>query len=142
MCSSNAYTSRRRNGMSQPKLAKLELQIMDTLWTRGSASIREIQEAFPEKGRPAYTTIQTTVYRLEGKKAVRRVKKAGNFHIFEAAVSRDAAQRKLIDDLLSLFGGSTQPVMAHLIESGRLTLDDVREAEKTLRQLERKEKAK
>ena len=128
--------------MAGPKLAKLELQIMETLWSRGPVSIREIQEAFPEKGRPAYTTIQTTVYRLEGKKAVRRVKKVGNFHIFEAAVSRTAAQRKLIDDLLALFGGRTQPVMAHLIESGRLTLDDVKEAEKTLRQLERKEKAK
>ena len=128
--------------MAGPKLAKLELQIMETLWTRGPVSIREIQEAFPEKGRPAYTTVQTTVYRLEGKKAVRRVRKVGNFHIFEAAVSRNAAQRKLIDDLLALFGGHTQPVMAHLIESGRLTLDDVREAEKTLRQLERKEKAK
>lgn len=126
--------------MPSPKLSKLELQIMETLWTRGSASIREIQEAFPEKERPAYTTIQTTVYRLESKKAVRRVKKVGNFHIFEAAVSRDAAQRKLIDELLALFGGRTQPVMAHLIETGRLTLDDVREAEKTLRKLEKKDK--
>ena len=123
--------------MSQPKLAKLELQIMDTLWARGSASIREIQEAFPEKDRPAYTTIQTTVYRLETKKAVRRLKKVGNFHIFEAAVSRNAAQRKLIDDLLALFGGRSQPVMAHLIESGKLTLADVKEAEKTLRLLEK-----
>ena len=95
--------------MAGPKLAKLELQIMETLWTRGVASIREIQEAFPEKGRPAYTTVQTTVYRLEAKKAVRRVKKVGNFHIFAAAVSRDAAQSKLIDDLLALFGGRTQP---------------------------------
>ena len=128
--------------MAGPKLAKLELQIMETLWTRGSASIREIQEAFPEKGRPAYTTIQTTVYRLEAKKAVRRVKKVGNFHIFEAAVSRDAAQRKLIDDMLALFGGRTQPVMAHLIESGQLTLEDVKEAEKTLRKLERKDNTK
>ena len=125
--------------MADPKLTKLELQIMETLWTRGSASIREIQESFPEKKRPAYTTIQTTVYRLEGKKAVRRVRKIGNFHIFEAAVSRDIAHRKLIDDLLALFGGRTQPVMAHLIESGRLTLADVKEAEKTLRKLERKE---
>lgn len=125
--------------MADPKLTKLELQIMDTLWTRGSASIREIQESFPEKKRPAYTTIQTTVYRLETKKAVSRVRKVGNFHIFEAAVSRDIAQRKLVDDLLALFGGRTQPVMAHLIESGRLTLADVKEAEKTLRKLERKE---
>src|ERR1700693_1878368 len=108
---------------------------METLWTRGSASIREIQEAFPDRARPAYTTIQTTVYRLEVKKAVRRVRKVGNFHIFEPAISRDAAQRRLIDDLLALFGGRTQPVMAHLIESGRLTLADIKEAEKTLRAL-------
>src|ERR1700726_2888767 len=99
--------------MSEPKLTKLELQIMEALWTRSHASIRDIQETFPEKHRPAYTTIQTTVYRLETKAAVRRVKKVGNFHIFEAAVSRDVAQRKLVDDLLTLFGGSTQPVMAH-----------------------------
>jgi BlaI family penicillinase repressor len=128
--------------MSKPKLTKLELQIMEALWRRGSASIREIQETFPEKLRPAYTTIQTTVYRLEGKKAVRRVRKVGNFHVFEAAVSRDAAQRKLVDDLLALFGGSTQPVMAHLIESGKLTLEDVKEAGKILRKLARKEKSK
>jgi BlaI family penicillinase repressor len=128
--------------MTEPKLTKLELQIMDALWTQRQASIRDIQEAFPEKHRPAYTTIQTTVYRLEVKKAVRRVKKVGNFHIFEAAVSRSAAQRKLIDDLLALFGGHTQPVMAHLIESGKLTLDDVKEAEKILRKLARKEKSK
>jgi predicted transcriptional regulator len=127
--------------MREPKLGKLELQIMETLWTRGQASIREIQEAFPERARPAYTTIQTTVYRLEGKKAVRRVRKLGNFHIFEAAVSRSAAQRKLIDDLLTLFGGRTQPVMAHLIESGKLTLEDVKEAGKTLRRLEGKDKS-
>jgi predicted transcriptional regulator len=125
--------------MAGPKLTKLELQIMETLWTRGSASIREIQEDFPEKNRPAYTTIQTTVYRMETKKAVRRVRKVGNFHIFEAAVSRDVAQRKLIDDLLALFGGRSQPVMAHLIESGKLTLADVKEAEKTLRKLERRD---
>ena len=123
------------------KLTKLELQIMEALWSQGTASIREIQETFPEKQRPAYTTIQTTVYRLEGKKAVQRIKKVGNFHIFEAAVSRDAAQRRLIDELLALFGGSTQPVMAHLIESGKLTLEDVKEAEKILRKLERKDKS-
>jgi len=128
--------------MTLPKLTKLELQIMEALWTRGEASIREIQEDFPEKKRPAYTTIQTTVYRLEAKKAVRRVKKVGNFHIFEAAVSRNAAQRRLIDDLLALFGGRTQPVVAHLIESGKLTLEDVKEAESLLRQLERKDKSK
>ena len=128
--------------MAETKLTKLELRIMEVLWTRGQVSIREIQEAFPGKGRPAYTTIQTVVYRLESKKAVRRVRKVGNFHIFEAAVSRDIAQRKLIDDLLALFGGRTQPVMAHLIESGRLTLADMREAEKTLRMLEGKDKSK
>jgi BlaI family penicillinase repressor len=128
--------------MPKPRLTKLELQIMEVLWTRGNASIREIQETFPEEGRPAYTTIQTTVYRLEGKKAVRRVKKIGNFHVFEPAVSRDDAQRKLVDDLLALLGGSTQPVMAHLIESGKLTLEDVKEAEKILRKLARKDKSK
>ncbi|MGZ4733640.1 MAG: BlaI/MecI/CopY family transcriptional regulator [Terriglobales bacterium] len=127
--------------MTEPKLTKLELQIMEALWIHSEASIREIQETFPEKNRPAYTTIQTTVYRLEAKKAVRRVKKVGNFHIFEAAVSRDVAQRRLIDDLLALFGGRTQPVMAHLIESGKLTLEDVKDAEKTLRKLERKDKS-
>lgn len=126
--------------MSGPALSKLELRIMEVLWNRGTASIREIQESFPEKQRPAYTTIQTTVYRLEAKKAVGRVRKVGNFHVFEAAVSRDVAQRRLIDDLIALFGGRTQPVMAHLIESGKLTLADVKEAEKTLRQLLRKEK--
>jgi len=125
--------------MAEAKLSKLELQIMETLWSRGNASIREIQEAFPENDRPAYTTIQTMVYRLEVKKAVRRVKKVGNFHVFEAAVSRNAAQRRLIDDLLAVFGGRSQPVMAHLIESGKLTLADVKEAEKTLRKLERKD---
>ena len=128
--------------MAQPKLTKFELQIMDALWTRGSASIREIQEAFPGRDRPAYTTIQTTVYRLEGKKALRRVKKVGNFHVFEAAVSRDSAQRRLIDDLLALFGGRTQPVMAHLIESGKLSLDDVKDAEKTLRKLTKENKSR
>jgi len=115
---------------------------MDVLWTRGEASIREVQESFPEKHRPAYTTIQTTVYRLETKNAVRRVKKVGNFHVFEAAVSRDVAQRKLVDDLLALFGGRTQPVMAHLIESGKLTLSDIKEAEKTLRKLVEKREEK
>lgn len=127
--------------MAGPKLTKLELQIMEALWTQGTASIREIQETFPGKGKPAYTTIQTTVYRLEGKTAVRRLKKVGNFHVFEAAISRDAAQRKLIDDLLALFGGRTQPVMAHLIESGKLTLEDIKEAQKTLKNLARKDKS-
>jgi predicted transcriptional regulator len=124
--------------MILPKLSKLELQIMEALWERGAASIREIQEAFPQRGRPAYTTIQTTVYRLEGKKALRRVKKIGNAHIFEAVVSRQVAQRRLIDELLSLFGGRTQPVMAHLIESGKLTMDDVKEAAQAIRKLAKK----
>ena len=125
--------------MPLPKLTKLELQIMEALWNLGPSSIREIQEAFPERDRPAYTTIQTTVYRLETKKALRRVKKISNAHIFEAAISRGAAQSRLIDELLALFGGRTQPVMSHLIESGKLTLDDVHEAEKTLRRLSKKE---
>ena len=127
--------------MAEPRLTKLELQIMEALWSHGQASIREIQETFPEKRRPAYTTIQTTVYRLEAKNAVRRIKKVGNFHIFETAVSRNAAQRRLIDDLLALFGGRAQPVVAHLIETGRLTLEDVKEAERTLRKLARKDKS-
>jgi BlaI family penicillinase repressor len=122
--------------MATPRLSKLDLQIMEALWTRGALSIREIQESFPERHRPAYTTVQTTVYRLEAKKAVRRAKKISNAHIFEAAVSRKVAQRRLVDDFLGLFGGRTQPVMAHLIESGKLTLEDVQEAERVLRQLE------
>src|SRR5215467_689984 len=123
--------------MPHPKLSKLELQIMETLWSRGACSIREIQEAFPESKRPAYTTVQTTVYRLlEGKKAVKIVRRISNANIFEAAISRDDAGRRLLDDVLSLFGGRTQPVMAHLIESGKLTLDDVREAQKALRAME------
>jgi BlaI family penicillinase repressor len=121
------------------KLTKLEMQIMETLWSKGSASIREVQDAFPEKHRPAYTTIQTTVYRLEFKKVVRRGKKIGNAHFFEPMISRNAAQRRLIDDLLALFGGRAQPIMAHLIESGNLSLADFREAEKTLRKLGRKD---
>jgi predicted transcriptional regulator len=125
--------------MGQPKLSKLELQIMEALWTRGACSVREILETFPKKGRPAYTTVQTMVYRLETKKALRRVKKISTALIFEAAISRDAAERRLIDELLGLFGGRTRPVMAHLIESGKLTLADVREAEKVLLEMERKE---
>ena len=127
--------------MALPKLTKLELQIMEALWNRGALSIREIQEAFPTRDRPAYTTVQTTVYRLETKKALARVKKISNAHIFEAVVSRNAAQNRLIDELLGLFGGRTQPVMSHLVESGRLTLDDVHEAEKALRKLARKDNA-
>jgi predicted transcriptional regulator len=121
-------------------LTRLELQIMETLWTRGALSVREIQEAFADKNRPAYTTVQTMVYRLEAKKAIRRVKKIGNAHIFEAAISRASAQRRVIDELLAFFGGRSQPVMAHLIETGKLTLEDVQQAEQTLRRLAKKER--
>lgn len=119
--------------MSDSKLSKLEFQIMESLWARGELSIREIQETFPAKRLPAYTTIQTTVYRMEAKGVVNRVRKVGNFHIFAAAITREAAQRSIINDLLAYFGGKTQPVMAHLIESGKLSLDDVKQAEKELR---------
>ncbi len=128
--------------MAKPRLSKLEVRIMEALWTGGALSVREIQEAFPERDRPAYTTVQTMVYRLEAKQAVRRVKKIGNAHIFEAAVSRSSAQRRFVDELMALFGGRIQPVVAHLIESGNLTLDDVKEAEATLRALQRKGKEK
>ncbi len=122
--------------MTYPKLSKLELQIMEILWNRGACSIREIQEAFPEPKRPAYTTVQTTVYRLlEGKKAVKIVRRIGNANIFDSAISRDDAGRRLMDDVLALFGGRTKPVMAHLVESGKLTLEDVKEAEKAIRKL-------
>jgi predicted transcriptional regulator len=124
--------------MALPKLTPLELKIMEALWSQGQLSIREIQEAFPGPGRPAYTTIQTTVYRLEEKGAVRRAKKISNAHIFEAVLSRREGRGRLIDDLLSLFGGRTQPVMAHLVETGKLTLDDVHEAEKLIKDLGRK----
>src|SRR6266436_1566796 len=126
--------------MASPKLTKLELLIMETFWSRGACSIREIQEAFPEPGRPAYTTVQTTVYRLERKKALRCVKRISNANIFEAAISRADAQRRLVDELLALFGGRAKLVMAHLVESGGLTLDDVKEAEKALRNSARKDK--
>jgi BlaI family penicillinase repressor len=128
--------------MATPKLTKLELGIMEALWRLGPRSIREIQEAFPKSRRPAYTTVQTTVYRLEAKQAVRRAKKIGNAHIFEAVVSRGAAHGRLIDEVLGLFGGRAQPLMAHLIESGNLTMKDVEEAEATLRQLAKKEKGR
>ena len=121
--------------MRLPKLTKLEHQIMEALWSRGASSVREILEAFPEKGRPAYTTVQTMVYRLEEKGAIRRTRKIGNAHIFEAVLSRASAQRRLIDELLAFFGGSSQPVVAHLIESGNMTLDDVKEAEQLLLKL-------
>jgi BlaI family transcriptional regulator, penicillinase repressor len=128
--------------MAVRRLSKLELRVMDALWSLGPASVREVQETFPEAERPAYTTVQTTMYRLEAKHAIRRVKKISNAHIFEAIVSRTAAHRRLIDELLSVFGGRTQPVMAHLIETGKLTLDDLREAEKVLRRLAAKERSK
>jgi BlaI family transcriptional regulator, penicillinase repressor len=124
----------------QPKLARLELQILEALWVLGKASIREIQERFPEP-RPAYTTIQTTVYRLETKGAVRRVRKISNAHIFEPLVARDVARHRLLDDILSLFGGRAQPMMAQLAEAGKLTLDDVRELEKTIKSIERQQKS-
>ena len=127
--------------MRPPKLSRLELQILEALWANGKASIREIQEAFPEP-RPAYTTIQTTVYRLEDKKAVRRIRKIGNAHIFEAAVPRDVARRKLLDEILGFFGGRAQPMMAQLAEAGKLTLEDVRELEKTIRKFDAERKPK
>ena len=114
------------------KLTKFELEVMSALWELGVASVREIQERLPEKKRPAYTTVQTIIYRLEEKGAVRRLKKIGNAHIFESAITRKAVHRRLIDDLLNLFGGSARPLMAHLVESGKLTLDDVRELESDL----------
>jgi BlaI family transcriptional regulator, penicillinase repressor len=124
----------------QPKLARLELQILEVLWALGKASIREIQEKFPEP-RPAYTTIQTTVYRLESKGAVRRVRKISNAHIFEPLVARDVARHRLLDEILSLFGGRAQPMMAQLAEAGKLTRDDVRELEKTIKRIEEEQKA-
>src|SRR5580658_7083229 len=123
--------------MPNPKLTKLELQVMEALWQKGACSVREIQETFPEAARPAYTTVQTTVYRLERKKALCCVKRISNANIFEAAISRNEAQRRLIDELLALLGGKGKLVMAHLVESGKLTLDDVKEAEKALRKEKR-----
>lgn len=117
------------------------MQIMETLWTRGEASIREVQEAFPQKGRPGYTTIQKTMYRMEEKKLLRRVRKVGNFHLFAPTISRDAAQRRLVDDLLVMFGGKSRPVMAHLIGAGKLTLADLEYAEKTLKELKKEAKS-
>ena len=125
--------------MAEPKLSKLELKIMEALWAKGASSVREIQESFPAKKRPAYTTVQTIVYRLEAKHALKRTKKIGNAHIFEAVVSKTAAHRKLIDEVLGLFGGRAQPLMAHLIESGQLTLADIEDARKALREPAKKE---
>ena len=127
--------------MPGPKLSKLEMQIMETLWTRGEASIREMVEAFPVKKRPGYTTIQTMVYRLIAKKVVRRARKVANFYLFAAAISRDAAQRRLVDELLAIFGGESRPVVAHLIDAGKLSLDDVEFAERTLKGLKEEKEA-
>jgi predicted transcriptional regulator len=124
--------------MKHPKLTRLELQVMEALWTRGACSIREIHEHFSGRVRPAYTTIQTTVYRMEGKGALRCTKRIGNANIFEAAISREMAQNRLIDELLSLIGGR-KPVMARLVETGDLTLEDIKEAEKALRRLAKKD---
>jgi predicted transcriptional regulator len=121
----------------RPKLARLELQIMEILWNRGPCSIREIQETFPDKDRPAFTTIQTTAYRMEAKKAVRIAKRVGNANIFEAAVTRRSAENRLIDDLLGMFGGRVKPVIARLVETGKLTLDDIKEAEQAIRRAEK-----
>jgi BlaI family transcriptional regulator, penicillinase repressor len=126
--------------MAHPKLGRLELQVLEALWAHGKASIREIQEGFPEP-RPAYTTIQTTVYRLEGKKAVRRVRKIGNADIFEPTVARDAARHRLLDEILGFFGGRAQPMMAQLVEAGKLTRDDVRELTTLIKERDRREKA-
>jgi BlaI family penicillinase repressor len=125
--------------MSQPKLTKLELQILEALWSHGKASIREIQECFPEP-RPAYTTIQTTVYRLENKNAVRRVRKISNADIFEPTIAREIARSRLLDEILSFFGGRAQPMMAQLAEAGKISIEDVRELEKTIRKLEKDRK--
>jgi predicted transcriptional regulator len=127
--------------LAPPKLTPLELQIMDALWTLGPSAVREVQERFPEESRPAYTTVQTVMYRLETKKVARRVRKIGNAHIFEATVSRAMVQRRQVDDFLGLFGGQAQPMMAHLIQMGRLTLDDVRAAERLLEEAEQKGKS-
>jgi predicted transcriptional regulator len=126
--------------MAAAKLSKLELQIMEALWTHGPSAVREVQERFPEESRPAYNTVQTMLYRLEAKKAVRRTHKVGKAHVFEAALSRDAAESRLIDDFLSLFGGTVSPVMAHLIQAGRLSREEIRKAERLLQELEEKAK--
>jgi predicted transcriptional regulator len=126
--------------MQRPKLAKLELRILEALWARGKATMREIQEAFPEP-RPAYTTITNTVYRMEAKRAVRRVRKVGNADIFEPLIAKDAARDTLLDEILSFFGGRPQPMMAQLVESGKLTLDEIREFERAAVEAEKRSKA-
>jgi BlaI family transcriptional regulator, penicillinase repressor len=126
--------------MSQKaKISRLELRIMDVLWRLGAASVREIQEGLPEKGRPAYNTVQTLLTRLEAKETVRRAKKISNAHIYEAVVTRAAAQRMLVDELLAFFGGRAAPLVSHLIESGQLTLQDVEEARTALRKEHRRD---
>ena len=122
----------------RPKLTKLELQIMEIVWASGSLTVREVQEQLRGSKRPAYTTVQTMMYRLEAKKVLRRTSKLGNAHLFEASISRASAHKRLIDELISLFGGNAQPVMAHLVEAGKLTLDDVQQAEARLRELQKK----
>jgi BlaI family penicillinase repressor len=126
--------------MPPPKLSRLELKIMEALWDHGASSIREIQERFPLKKRPAYTTVQTTVGRLETKKAIARVKKIGGANIYDALVTRDTAQSRLIEDFLALFGGRVQPIMAHFVEAGKLTLADVQQVEQHLHELAAQEK--
>ena len=121
--------------MTPPKLGRLELRVMEALWANGASSIREVQERFPSRKRPAYTTIQTTFTRLEAKKAVGRIKKVGGANIYEALVSRENAQSRLIDDFLALFGGRAQPVMAHFVQTGKLTLEEIQEVERHLREL-------
>jgi predicted transcriptional regulator len=124
------------------KLTRLELQIMRLVWAHGASSIREIQEGFPSKKRPAYTTVQTTVYRLEQLGALRNTKRIGKANIFEAAISQEDAHRRLIDDLLSLLGGDGKPIMAHLVRTRKVTMDDIKEAEEELRKADKKEKTK
>jgi predicted transcriptional regulator len=124
--------------MAPPRLSRFELQLLEKLWELGPSSVREIQESLPPRDRPAYTTVQTIIYRLEQKGAVARLKKIGNAHIFEAVVTRKAVYRGLIGDLLNVFGGSPEPVMSHLVETGKLTLADVKQLEKTLAEAEKK----
>lgn len=121
------------------RLSKFELRLLEVVWARGEASIREMQESFPENDRPAYSTVQTMVYRLEAKNVLRRTRKVGNFHMFAAMVSRDAAQRTVVDDLLAVFGGESRPLVAHLIDAGKLTLADVEFAEAALKSLKKRE---
>jgi predicted transcriptional regulator len=123
--------------VAKTRFTRLELQILEALWATGSASVREVQEAFPEP-RPAYTTVQTVMYRLETKDAIRRVKKIGNAHIFEPAVARDVTRHGLLDDILGFFGGKAQPMMAQLAEAGKLTHDDVRELERLIKKRDEK----